>query len=140
MSLCTWCKVKEVNKKDAKFCSRICFHASTKGKMPKNLSTLHTPELNKQRSKAMLGDKHHHWGGDNVAYQAIHRWLRLYCLKSPVCKHCKKDTRTEWALIKGKEHAREKGNYMELCSSCHNKYDDLINRGWVTKKKNGKRK
>ena len=37
--------------------------------------------------------------------------------------NCGKFKRTEWSLKKGKEYAMDMDNFLEMCRSCHKKYD-----------------
>jgi len=59
-------------------------------------------------------------------YKNIHAWLKRHHGKPTNCQDLsceKKSTIFQWALIKGKDHSRNKDNYIWLCSTCHNKYD-----------------
>lgn len=56
-------------------------------------------------------------------YSAIHMWIRYHYDKTGECSQCHKIKPTEWALRKGKEHARNIEHYIELCISCHRLYD-----------------
>ena len=60
-------------------------------------------------------------------YGNIHTWLKNNYGKASKCenKDCtyKSPKRYEWALIKGKQHKKDRDNYMQLCPSCHRKYD-----------------
>ena len=102
--------------------------------MPKNLKTLYTEKLNEKRRIALLGNRSPHWKGDNVGYEAIHRWLRLYSKKTGVCKECEGIKSTDWALIKGLKYERRRENYKELCRKCHIEYDDIAQKGWIIRK------
>ena len=64
-------------------------------------------------------------------YFAIHKWLRRNCPKSGACVECGRKGFTEWALIHGREHARVRENYRELCRGCHRRYD-LSQLDWDT--------
>ena len=63
----------------------------------------------------------------NAEYFRIHNWLSYHYGKASKCENtdCKniKPKRFEWALIKGKQHSRNIENYIQLCPSCHRKYD-----------------
>jgi hypothetical protein len=62
---------------------------------------------------------------DKKEYHRIHNWLRYHHGKASYCCHCntKNCKRYEFALIKGKEYARDINNYIQLCSACHKAYD-----------------
>ena len=59
-------------------------------------------------------------------YMAIHTWLRSNFGKASCCenKECTKIYKKfEYALIKGKKYEKNRDNFMQLCRSCHKKYD-----------------
>ena len=62
-------------------------------------------------------------------YDAIHHWLRYNYGTPERCEHCgkyrtkEKKRDMEWALIRGKLYERKRENYIGLCKSCHQKYD-----------------
>lgn len=65
-------------------------------------------------------------------YSAFHSKLRYHngrankC-ENPDCKH-KNAKRFEWALIKGRAYSANRGDYIQLCPSCHRKYDETDER------------
>jgi len=56
-------------------------------------------------------------------YARVHYHINKNNKKTGNCLHCKNVKITEWALIKGMKYTTEISNYMELCVSCHRKYD-----------------
>ena len=60
-------------------------------------------------------------------YASIHQWILKTYGKASCCtnKDCKSNSAKnfEWALIKGYKYERNISNFMELCCSCHRKYD-----------------
>ena len=57
----------------------------------------------------------------------IHDWIRenygsANKCSNPDCKY-NKPKRYEWALIHGKKYERNVENFIQLCPSCHRKYD-----------------
>ena len=60
-----------------------------------------------------------------TVYVNLHRFIGKEKEKTGKCVMCgsTEAKRTEWALIKGKEYSKDLNNYMELCVSCHRKYD-----------------
>ncbi len=78
-------------------------------------------------AKDKVGDKHPKWKGDNVHYITFHKWLSYHYGKASICENMecphKNPKRFEWALVHGKTHSKNKDNYMQLCCSCHRKYD-----------------
>lgn len=66
------------------------------------------------------------WKGDGASYFAIHIWLKNHYGKAIRCEmdYCSGKSQTyQWALIKGKKYEHNVDNYMQLCRSCHAKYD-----------------
>jgi hypothetical protein len=64
-----------------------------------------------------------HWGKDSTAYGTIHGWLRRNYPKTGTCDECGEQRRTDYALIHGREHGRDRARYRELCRKCHVGYD-----------------
>jgi len=63
---------------------------------------------------------------DNInEYNYIHLWVRRNYGPAKRCSICatKKAKRYEWALKKGCSYDRNIDNFIELCPSCHRKYD-----------------
>lgn len=56
----------------------------------------------------------------------IHIWLKNTYGKASTCDHCgnRSAKRYEWALKKGYIYDFQRVNFMQLCVSCHRKYDD----------------
>ena len=55
-------------------------------------------------------------------YGSVHNWL-LRNFKKGDCVFCGSDRFVEFALKKGKGHEHKRENYLDLCASCHKKYD-----------------
>jgi hypothetical protein len=116
---CLLCKnifiVSPYRKDSAKYCSRIC------------------------RAKAIgiknRGINNVNWKGTNVGYQALHTWVKRNLGKASVCVFCAtlSAKKYEWANV-SHEYKRELTDWMSLCTKCHNAYDDIINRGWATRR------
>lgn len=71
------------------------------------------------------GNDHHKFQLE-PSYMAIHKWLATHFPKSGICEHCggaSKKMANDYALIHGREYSREREDYLELCRSCHRKYD-----------------
>jgi len=60
-------------------------------------------------------------------YGNIHHWMLNHYGNATKCenKKCqsKNPKRYEWALRKGKQYERDRNNFIQLCPSCHRKYD-----------------
>ena len=81
------------------------------------------------------------WAGDGVSYHSLHAWLRKKYPKAGICEQCGKTGRTEYALIKGQEHGRDRSRYRELCKQCHCTYDQLgVKRGPYRRKQGSRSK
>lgn len=87
-----------------------------------------------------LEEKNPNWKGEQASYTAFHHWLKYHYGKASECenKECvyprkvqrrgvsmviDKPSMYQWALLKGKQHAHKRENYIQLCVSCHEIYD-----------------
>lgn len=68
-------------------------------------------------------------------YNSAHQWLRYHYGPASRCERCntKTSSKYEYALLKGKSHAKKREYYIELCAYCHKVYDGIIER--LTEKK-----
>lgn len=68
---------------------------------------------------------------DKREYDKIHAWLRYNYGKPPKCFMCgklghkNKRWNIQYALLKGKPYKKIIENFIPLCASCHEKYDDI---------------
>jgi len=69
------------------------------------------------------GPDNNKWVGDAASYGAIHDYLNYHFPKADACDHCRHRGATDYALIDGRSYTRNRGDYMELCRTCHNRYD-----------------
>lgn len=73
------------------------------------------------------GENNPNWRGDKVGKIGIHLWLRKNFKKKMICEFCGKIGKTplsiDWAKLKNKSYKRKRENFIELCRSCHAKYD-----------------
>lgn len=72
------------------------------------------------------------WKGLRVGYQLLHAWLREKYGNPKECEQCGKIGTSnnskwtiQWALKKGRKYLRRRDNFMQLCRSCHARYDDV---------------
>ncbi len=58
-------------------------------------------------------------------YDRIHDWLRHTYGKATTCEFCHQNDKKkyEYALKQGLEHDFKRENYLQLCTSCHRRYD-----------------
>lgn len=72
-----------------------------------------------------IGERHYLWGGINAHYTAKHDWIRRHYGHASKCEHCGiKNSKYQWANKDGK-YRRGVSDYIQLCRSCHGKYDHL---------------
>ena len=67
----------------------------------------------------------------NHQYDSPHKWLTYHHGKAVKCENtnCENTSKTyQWALLKGKKHAKVKENYQQMCRQCHSRYDKVIER------------
>lgn len=86
-----------------KYCSRDCSNKST----------------------AKKGQESPNWKS-KVGYHAVHDWIQLNYGKANMCEdpNCKKiSQKYEWAKVKDVPYERKRENFIQLCKSCHSKYD-----------------
>lgn len=88
----------------------------------------HTMEAKKKVSNSLYGKRGkfaRRWKGDLAGYVAIHVWLKKNYGKAKKCENLgcsQKYKRIEWASISG-GNLRNIDDYLQLCTSCHRKYD-----------------
>ena len=142
---CKICKkeiyVKKCHNKVGKYryCSRQCSGIAKRGIIPKNIkiAQANSPiKIGNTLASKNIGKKHWAWQNDNPSYRAVHAWMIKEYGKANKCenKSCiypRKDSRGkimlkpksyQWANKTGK-YLRDKNDFMELCASCHKKYD-----------------
>lgn len=83
----------------------------------------------------MIGKNNPLWK-ENPTYSALHSWVIRNYGDSKYCEDCGTTTasRYEWANITG-IYNRERKNWKRLCRKCHTRFDDIINKGWKTRKR-----
>jgi hypothetical protein len=82
------------------------------------------------RHRDLSSENSPRWKGDAVTRVAAHSWLRRHFPKTGVCEECKDPVGatghagTHFAY-KGPngEYSRERGDYLELCPTCHRRFD-----------------
>lgn len=137
--------------KPQKHCSRKCYLSTLKGKPKseqgrKNIADgvkkakawligipirrklwKEHPELKaewaRKKGETASGKNHWHWKGNNIKYYSIHAYILKHFIKSGICEHCNKEAKTDWANKDGKYNREDRNNWIELCRSCHKKYD-----------------
>ena len=69
------------------------------------------------------GEEHPGWGGDNIDYFIMHKWINRYWKRKGVCETCGKETKTQWANLNHLYKRSVREDWKELCVSCHRKWD-----------------
>lgn len=76
--------------------------------------------------QAIRNEKHPHWKGDDVGYEALHNWVSNRLGKPDTCEFCLKDglfaQKIHWAN-KSHKYERKLTDWLRLCASCHKIYD-----------------
>lgn len=66
------------------------------------------------------------WKGDAAGYSSLHGWLNVQYTKTGICERCLRHKKTDYAFRHmGDPYTRDRRDYMELCRSCHAKYDNF---------------
>lgn len=89
----------------------------------------------KKGHAGLTGEKNPMWKGDKVGYTALHQWLYLHFGKPKKCDQCGTENakKFEWANI-SKKYKRDRTDWMRLCASCHDIYDELGKKVWAKRK------
>jgi hypothetical protein len=148
--VCPNCKITFYrNRRRIVFCSRICTlkfnncffkkgHKGYKAWLGKRLSNEHRQKISDSHKIIGMGppaeyraraEKHPCWTGDDVTYNALHKWVRKYRGKSKICADCGKKGEfkngkwtIQWANL-SKKYKRDLEDFVGLCIFCHRKYD-----------------
>jgi hypothetical protein len=106
------------DKRGTRFCSSRCYGASRRGKRQSTQQWLAATSATPRGPASRL------WKGTEASYSVIHSWVRRTWGRAVQCDMCHRESgaRFEWANI-SREYRRERSDWMQLCRSCHNKYD-----------------
>lgn len=84
----------------------------------------------KMKERAIKGEDHVLWKGDNVGYSGLHSWVKRMLGTPKRCEFCGKDNlqgrEIHWANIDHK-YRRNLNNWLRLCIKCHAEYDKKLN-------------
>lgn len=85
----------------------------------------------KEVERVFYGDENLAWKGNNVGNGALHSWVSRSKGKAKKCSHCGKEGSGKEMHWANKDHSyrRNLDDFIELCSSCHQKYD-RANNNW----------
>lgn len=80
------------------------------------------------------GQKNQNWRGDAVGYKAFHLRVNQLRGKAYFCEENKthQSTRFEWANLNG--NYEDIYDYKSLCKKCHNEFDNVVIKGWETRR------
>jgi len=95
-----------------------------------------SPAEFKKNEPRISGKNAYQWKGENVGYRGLHRWVAKLKGKATTCEFCGKigtGKQVGWANKSG-EYKRELSDWISLCGSCHNKYDDIHTKMWITRR------
>ena len=78
------------------------------------------------------------WKGEEAGYVSKHTWVYNHFGKPDTCEYCGRNNLKgkfiNWANKSGK-YLRKRDDWLRLCRKCHTSYDNIINRGWETKRR-----
>lgn len=93
----------------------------------------------KKNDPRLMGKAHHLWKGDRVGNVGLHLWVRRRLGKPKLCKHCilegKINTHNIQWCNKSHKYKRDLRDWLELCRPHHMKYDHILGKAWVTRRK-----
>lgn len=105
------------------FCSKRCLWDSFKNKEPWNKGKVFDG-----------GPSLYNWKGEDVGYNALHRWVRRKLGSANHCEDCGlneipkgKKRYFDWANI-SHEYRRTLEDWKQLCKKCHRAFDSLARR------------
>lgn len=82
-------------------------------------------------NKTLKGKDNQGWKGEKTCYAGKHAWISRYKGSPDICECCGKSGlkghQIHWANIDHK-YSRKPDDYIRLCVSCHQKYDNIFNR------------
>lgn len=95
----------------------------------------HPPQCGFQKGKRKWGkgEEHYNWKGKNIKYFGLHKWIRRELGNATRCDNrkdkilsfpCSRKSMTfQHAKLKGYRYVKNLKNFIQLCKSCHTKYD-----------------
>ena len=89
---------------------------------------IHKEETKTKMSLLKVNERNPNWKGTQVSYDSLHAWIYRKLGMPSTCEFCGQSSedyrKINWANKSG-EHKRELSDWIRLCKSCHNKYDNL---------------
>lgn len=102
------------------------FSKETRQKM--SLASKGKPK-SEEHKENMSGKNNHNWKGYKVKYRTLHGWVQRNLGKANHCEHCGAtkvpEGKKRWFQWANKSHKylRDLTDWIQLCISCHKKYD-----------------
>lgn len=114
--------VKKSREGKTKFCSKPCAYKFRS--MPKERKPY---VIKNPKGKTGPNYNHYLYKGEGASYVSLHTWVYRHKGKPKKCIHCgTTSAKIQWAN-KSHEYKRDLDDWIELCISCHRKYDLLPN-------------
>ncbi len=116
----------------------MVWNKGTKGICKPNKGSFKKGQVPWNKGKKLpKGEKANNWKGDKITINSIHSWLIRTFGRPNKCeiKDCRNTKRIEWALKRGKSYKRVRESFIRLCKKHHIEYDNVLQRGWITRKK-----
>lgn len=93
----------------------------------------HRGEKTEFTTKRVKGEQNFKWKGDEVGYFASHAWMVREYGRACLCENrengifefiCTQKSKSfDWAFTKKEGYKRDRSLYIQLCHSCHLRYD-----------------
>ena len=74
-------------------------------------------------AKLRVGDRNPNWTGDNASVLALHGRVANKRVRTHICEHCGRRGPTDFANAKDHVYTDDPNDYIELCRSCHRRFD-----------------
>lgn len=103
-------------------------------------TAMQAPEIRQKISVGLkgkyTGKNSHRWVGDNITKKPLHRWVDKELGRPQECENCGDVSKRtyDWANISG-EYKRDIADWVRLCRPCHNRFDNYVNKSWITRRK-----
>lgn len=98
---------------------RITLQLKNKGNKY-NLGKKQSAEVVKKRMDKMRGILHTQWKGENVGYEAMHKWVKRNFGKANKCERCNIENYKKYHWHnKTQTSKRDINDWEQLCSKCH---------------------
>lgn len=85
-----------------------------------------------------LGSNNINWKGDNVTKESLHTYINRHFIKPKCCEICNRlvdsDGGFEWSNRSQTYKTKDRSDWQYICKKCHNRYDDVANKAWETKR------